>query len=323
MNVKNKRWSGDIETRFLKPVIKSPKEADKIVIDPKKLRYRLFMCNLSKEELKKRGYRGALKYIEWGEQQRTKEGVVWPKVASVRERQQWWSLGDRAAYPILLQRINSNRFFAGFNPRKCYVDCNLVEINVPKEHSELHVAMLNSIFMALNRELVSRVNLGDGATKTEVVDWKNNVFLFDYSRFAKKHTTKILSCFDKLLARSIYPIDKEVKRKDRQDFDKAVLKAIGLDPDRYLKPIYAGLTELVRERLTLPKMRKKIKNAKIQVSIEQIKKQVEQEIIPDGLRNFPDSFIEKRSGMRIIEIPTTGLPLRIGHHFFGKYEVVD
>jgi type I restriction-modification system DNA methylase subunit len=321
-NVKSRHWSGDIETRFLKPVIKSPKEADKIVIDPKKLRYRLFMCNFSKEELKKRGYQGALKYIEWGEQKKTKEGVNWPQVPSVKGRKDWWSLGDRQPGSILMQMVNDDRFLVFLNESYTYVDHNLFELSVTAEGARTVAALLNSSFSALNREIVSRVNLGDGATKTEGVDWKNNVFLFDYSRFTKKHATKILSCFDKLLARPIHPIEKEVKRKDRQEFDKAIFEAIGLDPTRYLKPLYVGLTELVHERLALPKMRKKIANAKIQLSIEQIKKQVEQEIISGGLRDFPNSFLEKRSRM-MIKISTTGLPLRIGHHFFGKYEVVD
>jgi type I restriction-modification system DNA methylase subunit len=324
LHVKNAQgWTGDIETRFLKPVIKSPKEADKIVIDPKKLRYKLFMCNLSKQEIKKRGYTGALKYIEWGEQKRTKDGVLWPKVPSVKGRKYWWSLGDRQSGSILMQMVNDDRFLVFLNEGFTYVDHNLFEFSVTTEEARTVAALLNSSISALNREIVSRVNLGDGATKTEGVDWKNNVFLFDYSKFTKKHTKKILSCFDKLLNRPIYPIEKEVKRKDRQEFDRTILESIGLDPDKYLKRLYTGLTELVHERLSLPKMRKKMKNAKVQVSIDQIKKQVEQEIIYGGLRDFPNSFVEKRSGMRFIDISTTGLALRIGHHFFGKYEVVD
>jgi len=324
LNVKNSRgWTGDIESRFLKLVIKSPKEADKIVLDPDKLRYKLFMCNLSKAELRKAGYRGALKYIEWGEKQKTKEGIRWTDVPSVKEREYWWSLSDRSAFPILLQRINSDRFFAVYNPFGCYVDCNLVEINVAREKSELCAALLNASFTGLNRELISRVNLGDGATKTEVVDWKNNVFLFDHSKLTKKQTDKILRSFSKLLERPIYAIDKEVRRKDRQEFDRSVLEAIGLDPDKYLKRLYRGLTELVRERLSLPKMRKRIANAKIELSIEEIKKQVEQDITPDGLREFPGSFLERPAQRKYVEIPTSGLPLKIGHHFFGKFEVID
>ncbi len=324
LNVKNSRgWTGDIESRFLKPVIKSPKEADQIVLDPDKLRYKLFMCNLRKAELKKLGYKGTLKYIEWGEKQKTKEGARWPDVPSVRGRKHWWDLGDRTLYPILMQMVNNDRFLFFLNESKVYVDHNLFELHVPSEDNRIIAALLNSSFIALNRELISRVNLGDGATKTEGVDWKNNVFLFDYSRFTKKQTNKILGNFSKLLERPIYAIDKEVRRKDRQEFDKAVLEAVGLDPDKYLKRLYKGLTELVRERLSLPKMRKKSANAKVEVSIQEIKKQVEQDIIPDVLRGFPNSFLQTSAQRKYTEISTSGLPLRVGHYFFGKYEVID
>jgi len=324
LNVKNSRgWTGDIEVRFLKPVIKTPKEADKIVLEPGKLRYKLFMCNLSKAELKKLGYKGALKYIEWGEKQKTKEGARWPDVPSVRGRKHWWALGDRTLYPILMQMVNNDRFLFFLNESKVYVDHRLFELSVPAENDRIVAALLNSSLTALNREVVSRVNLGDGATSTEGVDWKNNVFLFDHSKLTKKQTDKILRSFSKLLERPIYAIDKEVRRKDRQEFDRSVLEAIGLDPDKYLKRLYRGLTELVRERLSLPKMRKRIANARIELSIEEIKKQVEQDVTPDGLREFPGSFLERPAQLKYVEIPTSGLPLKIGHHFFGKFEVID
>jgi hypothetical protein len=324
MNVKNARgWKGDIETRFLKPVIKSPKEADKIVIEPQRLRYKLFMCNLSKAELRKAGYKGALKYIEWGEQQKTVERVRWPDVPSVKNRNHWWALDDREPGGILMQMVNDDRFLVFLNKTSVYVDHNLFEFTIQPGDASIAAALLNSSFTALNRELVSRVNLGDGATKTEGVDWKNNVFLLDYSKFTKKDVDRILKGFAKLLERPIESIEKESKRKDRQEFDAAILEAIGLEPEKYLKPLYRDLTELVRERLSMPKMRKTIKNAKVELSIEQIKKQVEQEIFPDGLRKFPDSFLEQRARKNFIEIPVTGSPLRIGHHFFGKYEIVD
>ncbi len=60
-------WSGKIEAEYLKPVIKSPKESNTIEIDPVKLKFRLFICNKSKDELKSANHYGALNYIEWGE----------------------------------------------------------------------------------------------------------------------------------------------------------------------------------------------------------------------------------------------------------------
>jgi len=61
-------WEGEIEAEFLKPVIKSPREIKTIRVRLEDLRYLVFMCHLSKEELKKQGRSLALEYITWGEQ---------------------------------------------------------------------------------------------------------------------------------------------------------------------------------------------------------------------------------------------------------------
>jgi len=324
LNVRNARgWKGDIENRFLKPVIKSPKEAEKIILEPEKLKFKLFMCNLSKSDLKKKSIRGALKYIDWGEKQKTKEQVPWKKVPSVSGRKLWYDLGDREPGSILMQMINSDRYLVFLNNTKVHVDHNLFELLVEPTQEEIVAAILNSSFTALNREVISRINLGDGATKTEGVDWANNVFIFDYTKFEQKQVNKILRCFRKLLKRQVYSIEKEVKQADRQAFDKAVLEAVGLDPDKYIKEIYSGLTEIVNERLSLPKMRKKVVKAKVDVSIKEVKKQVEQDVIPDGLRNFPQSFVERSKKIEYKEISTSGSPLHIRHQFFGTYQVAD
>ena len=60
-----------------------------------------------------------------------------------------------------------------------------------------------------------------------------------------------------LSQRKIKPIFEEVKRKDRIALDSEILKKLGLDPRVYLPRIYDGIIQMVRERLELPKMRKK------------------------------------------------------------------
>jgi hypothetical protein len=316
-------WMGEIEKKFLVKVIKSPKESVTIDIDPKKLKYRLFMCNMSKEELKKSGYRGAFEYIKWGEKQKTKEGKNWAQVSSVKDRKQWWSLGDKKPYDILMQMVNNDRFLVFLNSDRVYVDHNLFELKPQEGDLEIVAALLNSSFTALNREVISRINLGDGATKTEGVDWSNNVLIFDYAKFTKSQKNEVLKNFRKIRDRKIYPIDKEIKRKDRKALDAAIFKAVGLDPEIHIPPLYSGLVELVNERLALPKMRKKVSKKKFEFSYSEVKRQIEEEILANGLRVFPDSFLGDSKKTRFEDISTTGIRLRIGGHFFGRYEILD
>ena len=111
--------------------------------------------------------------------------------------------------------------------------------------------------------------------------------------------------------------------KDRQKLDRLVLKALGLDPKKYLKPIYDGLTELVRERIELANMRKKVKQVKTQRDVDRLKKQVMEEVLSYGLKKFPEEFLEaplKPQDYQNISIPDK--PLKLGMFFLGTQEVV-
>jgi hypothetical protein len=78
--------------------------------------------------------------------------------------------------------------------------------------------------------------------------------------------------------------------KDRQKLDSLVLEAIGPDPKRYLNPLYNGICELVWDRVALVWMRKKVKTAKTEKDIEKLMEKVISEVIPDGMRKFPEDF---------------------------------
>ena len=219
--------------------------------------------------------------------------------------------------------VNNDRFLIFLNNDNVHADHNLFEFELNKGDSKIVTAILNSTFTALNRELISRVNLGDGATKTEGVDWSNNVLLFDHTQISKANHKKILNAFEKIINRPIESIHKEIKKPDRIKLDKLILEAFGLNPTEVLPRIYEGITELVRERLAVPRMRKKVKQARFEFSREEVKHQVEEEILQGGLKQFPEAFQIGIPKSKLKEITTTGKRLKIGSHFFGEYEVVD
>ncbi|MBU1356604.1 MAG: N-6 DNA methylase [Candidatus Edwardsbacteria bacterium] len=318
-----KGWQGEIEAEFLKPVIKSPKEAEGIVIDKSKLKNLLFICNLSKAELKKQGYKGALEYIEWGEKQKTENGMAWSKVPSVTGRKYWWSLTDKEPGNILLPMINDQRFVIYHNHQAVYVDHNLFELLVAKKEAALVVAVLNSTLYALIREVNSRVNLGEGATKTEGTDWQNSIPMPDIQKISEKAKGKIIDAYNVLKVRRIESVSEEVKSKDRQKLDAVVLEALGLNAKEYLPKIYEGITQLVAERLELPKMRRKANKAGPKASAEDIKKVAEEEIIGDGLKQFPHDFVDARELNKTKDVSVPGTALKVGHQFLGVYDIVN
>ena len=152
-------WEGEIEEEFLKPVIKSPRECRRIIIKPEDLKYRIFMCHRSKEELK--GTK-ALEYIEWGEKQK------YHHRPTLRSRRRWWSLGQRDPGLYLWPMVHHDRLAIFLNVARVQVDHNLFEIT-PKNDNECIITLF-SVVSVLVRELYGRSNLGEGALKTEGID---------------------------------------------------------------------------------------------------------------------------------------------------------
>ncbi|MEE9555015.1 MAG: N-6 DNA methylase [candidate division Zixibacteria bacterium] len=321
--VTTKNWIGEIEEEYLKLVIKSPKEAKGLVVDPAALKFRLFVCNESKAQLKNKGKIGALRYIEWGEKQRTKNGILWPQVPSVKARKNWWSIEDREPGSILVQMINNERFTAYINESLVCVDHNLFELFPQPGDIEFISAFLNSYISALNREVISRINLGDGATKTEGIDWQNEIFVVNPKEVNKNLKSAVIDNFRKLKRRESSSVFTEVKKSDRSNADSSILELLGLDCKSYQSRLYEGLLSMVDERLSLPKLRKRQKKLKETTSNEQIKEIIENEILHDGVRQFPDSFLPGSYGKKSRQIATTGKPLKVGEYFFGKYGIKD
>ena len=121
--------------------------------------------------------------------------------------------------------------------------------------------------------------------------------------------TDILNAFEALCQREIGSIFEEVQKKDRLALDAAILQAVGLDPRQYLKPLYEGLCELVRERIQLGQMRQKARKTKTRVAKaeQKIAEEVLDEIIPDGPRRFPEDFFSPAAAAEAkhqVEIPS-------------------
>ena len=115
-------------------------------------------------------------------------------------------------------------------------------------------------------------------------------------------------------------IDREVKQKDRRALDKAVLAALGLDPDLYLPKIYEGLVEMVKERLALPKLRAARQKQEKGLSLEQIKEKIRREGLSGGLKSITAFLSADRPEMMDVEL--TGRPVS-WRGFLGEYTLLD
>jgi type I restriction-modification system DNA methylase subunit len=309
-----------IEEEFLKPVIKSPKESPAITVDAETLHTKIFVCNLTKEKLKASGKNGALRYILWGEKQKTKEGVKWSEGPTAQARKLWYFVGDQGQADGIITYVNNDRFFVRKAPADVLVDCNLFAIcsNERKNVDPLIFALNSSIF-ALGFELAGRVNLGEGALKVQV--YENEEILIPSPEHLKKASEKLEKHFNGFAKRDIQSIFEESKDKSRIQFDKIIFKALGLD-EKLVDKVYDGLCELVRERLELAKMRPAQEAASAERDREQLIESAEREIFGSGIRNFPEHYLSNAKSIagRDVLLPDGNLSV---HQMFTQFEIIS
>ena len=156
---------------------------------------------------------------------------------------------------------------------------------------ELMAAILNSTLFALMQEVYGRTSLGGGLLQVFLDDLRQ-ISIPDPKRIDRTLAKRIISLFRKIAERPVESIFREIQRPDREALDKAVLEAFGLDPAEFLQPIYEGLSQLVRERIQLGKMRSKERKTRSRgaKAEKEAAEAVLDEIIPDGPDAFPDDF---------------------------------
>lgn len=288
----------NIESEYLHPLFKSPKETAYITVDPAKLSLKIFVCQRTKDELSTLGHMGALKYIEWGETQTysrgTFAGLRWPEGTWVNKRKPgWWALPNTEinAGQIFFSQAFGERHIHSYSPIPLIPDARLYFLSPVKGVSDEEVAaVLNSSITGLFLEVTGRVTMGDGALEMKVEDARDYLLVPKVQAFEAKDRQAIVEAFKKLLKRPIDAIPAEFDYLDRQELDRAVLKAMGL-PTKMLDDIYDGLRNLVMERLQLGQMRSKARRSRPTQAVERVKQDVIDDLLPNGLRRFPEDFL--------------------------------
>jgi methylase of polypeptide subunit release factors len=318
-----------IETEFLFPLLKSPGETPNILIEPDELRLKVFVCRLTKDELREQGKLNALRYIEWGEQQIFNSGVqagqTWVHGAEVRNRKPgWYALPEYRSNPghLFISMAYGERHINKYSPIPLIADNRLYFLS-PKDNlsPEIIAAILNSSLVAFFAETTGRVTLGDGALELKIEDARDYLCVPDARKFDEASQQAIRAAFQPLLQRPIGSVLDEIQRPDRQALDRAVLAAIGLDADIWLPRLYEGLSVLVRERTELGKKRGQSRSSRSQKAAGRVAEDVLQDLLPEGAQRFPDDFLTPAAHASLREIPMPEKPLHHRGQYFDKQEL--
>lgn len=238
-------WEGEIPARFLKPVVKSPRELKSLVVRLEDLSHLVFMCHGREKELKDTE---VWKYIKWGE----KQGYHKRPTCSSRER--WWDLGERGLSTALWTMTYRERFFIPLN-KVAFADARLYDIYC----SEELLPTLNSAYCLLWIELQAR-GYGGGGGPVDVKVYEVNEMLIPspefvdskevYEHIFTSNSSERLSIFTELGFDPSKPIREQEPNPlpDRKAIDDVVFDALGLTEDER-REVYYAVAELVQARL--------------------------------------------------------------------------
>jgi len=237
-----------IEDEYLKPVIRSPKECNNILIRTEDLQNKVFMCHKSKKSLI---YDEALRYIEWG------EALKFNNNPTCKNRPKWWDLGDRKKGALFWMMTYRERFFVIINISNIYADARFYDIHY--DGNPIIIGnLLNSTLTLFLIELLSRSYGGGGGPIDVKVYEVNELKIINIDRLEKKYKKNL----SKIFIRDIKTVFQEVNinpkqpirlqkpnpQPDRKALDDIVFDILGLT-EAEREEVYLSVCELVKNRL--------------------------------------------------------------------------
>lgn len=265
-------WQGDLETAWLRPVIKSPRELKTLRVRLEDLRYLVFMPPDDVRERPhdtaylKQHYPHAHAYIQWG------EGQGYHLRPTCKGRVKWWELVKTSSKILALRATNDRPAFY-YSPTEVCHDQTFYSATSQWDES-LFSALLNCSFTNwLLREVESGASamLGLGALWAAVYEIQN-LQIPNPAAFTAAQRERLLKAFERMAQREVRSIFEElgypkpnrdysnidpnaltlaqVQRAspDRFELDAVVFEVLGLDDAERLA-VYRAVVELVRNRL--------------------------------------------------------------------------
>ena len=217
-----------LERRFLRPLVKGPKECRGISVNPADLKFHAFVCREEKSALKG----AALRYIQEG------EDLGYHKRPAVRGRERWWDFGERSVPPLVMQPSVNDLFRVLLNDAEVFFDKRFYELYPhPGVDRKRLAAALNCTMMTMLADIYSRAGLGGGLIELAVYEAENLPVL-----------NPLLLGECGLPNRDVLPLAQELKQPDRRAMDDAVFDALGLTSGER-DEVRGETLEMVRKRL--------------------------------------------------------------------------
>ncbi len=222
---------------YIRPLIRSPKDCGQILIDSHKLEWGVFICD---EIQKLNNPKDVVNFINWGESKQ------FHMASGCKNRSPWYKLPPQAknGAPILIGRNHDKSHAVYYNP-DLVVSNRFYRIIPQKGYpTKPLVAFLNTTLTWLQKELLGRTNLGQGALDTQGTDLSR--ILVPNRELIQQVNPEILMTFSGLASRKLLDVENELKTKDRIALDTQFLQLLGMESAK--KEIYEAVIDLVISR---------------------------------------------------------------------------
>jgi methylase of polypeptide subunit release factors len=233
------RWG--IEDRFLRPLLKSPKEVDHLHVEPADLEQRVLMVDSDPDAL---ANTRVYDYIRWG------AAHAIDRRSTCARRSPWYALPQHGAGKARLAWPKGiwNRHFVLMVEGNVVADQQFYVLTVAPEQVPLVAALLNSTWAALQAELVGRCNFGEGVLWLAGYEVAQ-IRIPDPERLAPATVERLEDAFVRLTREPLAPLDESVARPAQQELDQVVFDLLGFSRSEGRRAVEAAL-KLARSRVT-------------------------------------------------------------------------
>ena len=314
--------------KFVKPLVKSPKDSNCILLSKANLKYWVFMVDNDLEQLINTS---AYKYIQFGIQR---------GVPDKRKKLRWWSLqGECINAEILIpvQIWDTYKIFVNDLQDQVFYDQQLSGIMTgSKTLAKTIATFLVSTLGNLLLEVYGRRQLGEGSLQIPTEDLKNIVVLNPNS-LSLEQVSKLHEIFDALSMRPLSSIFEELSansrdevsldkvKPDRRKLDEIIMgEILGLTDEEQLE-VYRAIVDLVKSRIERAKSveaKKKQRGEKeldalVNLIVDEMSKLLNEHI--KGFKSFPEAYLSPDIPVRIINIPRVPRAVACSNLLEGAY----
>ena len=233
-----------IEDIFLRPILKTLKGSFTLTVTANQ---KAFCCPYTLDILRAEGHTGALSWIERFINQRNEKGELLSEVLP-RGNLEWYQMDANTMADFVLSMNPDNRLIIAKTEEPTFVDQRLIRLT--RKNNDMNLNLLHALMNScISMFLIEAIGFGRGlgvldinATKIEEGFRIPKLELID-----AQNTDRIIEAFTPLRNREAMPVVEEIQQVDRQEFDKTILRSIGI-PEDVCNKIYSALLAIYNIR---------------------------------------------------------------------------